>query len=158
MRHGGERADHRHLADVALAEIALQPPDRDDDLRRHPEPLLDPRQQCGVTLQHLPSHIDPPGPTRVETYCSKVLLKVPRWRRSKFSTAGSCVTPESACEITAGETPAACASADIAATKVLKSPPHRAARAGVAMTVANKMAKQNLRMRIPCGLLAPIMP
>ena len=34
-----------------------------------------------------------PAPTRVETYCSKVLLKVPRWRRSKFSTAGSCVTP-----------------------------------------------------------------
>ena len=32
-----------------------------------------------------------PAPTRVETYCSKVLLKVPRWRRSKFSTAGSCV-------------------------------------------------------------------
>jgi hypothetical protein len=39
-------------------------------------------------------------------------LNVPRWRRSKFSTAGSCVTPESACEITAGEIPAACASTD----------------------------------------------
>ena len=34
-----------------------------------------------------------PGPTRVETYCSNDLLKVPRWRRSKASTAGSCVTP-----------------------------------------------------------------
>ena len=48
-----------------------------------------------------------PGPTRVETYCSKVLLKVPRWRRSKASTAGSWVTPESAWLITACETPAA---------------------------------------------------
>src|ERR1700712_5026148 len=51
MRHGGEGADHRHLADVALAEIALQPPDGDHDLRRHPELLLDPRQQRGVPLQ-----------------------------------------------------------------------------------------------------------
>src|ERR1700716_1619102 len=60
-----------------------------------------------------------PARTRVETYCSKVLLKVPRWRRSKFSTAGSCVTPDSAWLITAGEIPAACASADI-------PPPRRA--------------------------------
>ena len=68
-----------------------------------------------------------PGPTRVETYCSNDLLKVPRWRRSKASTAGSCVTPPSAWLITACETPAAAASCDIAATKVLKSPPQRAA-------------------------------
>ncbi len=61
MRHGGERADHRHLADVALAVIGFQPPDRDDDLRRHAEPLLDPRQQRGVTLQHLPADVDAPG-------------------------------------------------------------------------------------------------
>jgi len=80
-----------------------------------------------VPLQHLPADFDRPGPTRVETYCSKVLVKVPRWRRSKASTAGSCVTPDSACEITACETPAAAASCDIAATKVLKSPPQRAA-------------------------------
>jgi hypothetical protein len=34
----------------------------------------------------------------------------------------------------------------------LKSPPQRAAKAGlVATTVLNKMAKQNLRMRIPRG-------
>src|SRR5882757_9986887 len=94
-----------------------------------------------------------PGPTRVETYCSKLFLNVPRWRRSKFSTAGSWVTPESACEITVGEIPAACASADIAATKLLKSPPQWAAWEGVAMTVPNKIAKQNLRMRIPCDFL-----
>src|SRR5438128_2163020 len=72
-----------------------------------------------------------PAPTRVETYCSNVLLKVPRWRRSKFNTAGSWVTPDSACEITVGEIPAACASCDIVATKVLKSPPQRAAKDGV---------------------------
>lgn len=62
MRHGRERADHRHLADVALAEIGLQPPDRDHDLRRHAEARLDARQQRGVTLQHLPAHLDPPRP------------------------------------------------------------------------------------------------
>ena len=45
MRHGGERADHRHLADIALAEIRLQPPDRDHDFRRHAKALLDARQQ-----------------------------------------------------------------------------------------------------------------
>ena len=44
-----------------------------------------------------------------------------------------------------------CASADIAATKVLKSPPQRAASAGpVKMTAANKIAKRKLRMRTPC--------
>src|SRR3954468_15108943 len=86
-----------------------------------------------------------PGPTRVETYCSKVLLKVPPWRRSKFKTAGSCVTPESACEITAGEIPAACASAHIAATKVWKSPPQRAASAGVAKAMARKAMPRRRR-------------
>ena len=45
MRHGGEGADHRHLADVALAEIGLQSPDRNDDFRRHAKLLLDARQQ-----------------------------------------------------------------------------------------------------------------
>src|SRR3979490_1029484 len=74
-----------------------------------------------------------PAPTRVETYCSNVLLKVPRWRRSKLKTAGSCVTPDSACEITSREIPAACASCAIAATKLLKSPPQREAKDGVAI-------------------------
>ena len=69
-----------------------------------------------------------PAPTRVETYCSNDLLKVPRWRRSKFSTVMSCVTPANAWPITACETPGrGPASCDIAATKLLKSPPHRAA-------------------------------
>src|SRR5713226_2273068 len=88
-----------------------------------------------------------PGPTRVETYCSNDLLKVPRWRRSKFSTARSCVTPDNACEITPCEIPAACASADIAATKVLKSPPQRAARQGVASVSAIRtMAKRSIKV------------
>ena len=50
MRHGCERADHRHLADIALAEIRLQPPDRDHDFRRHAKALLDARQQRAVPL------------------------------------------------------------------------------------------------------------
>src|SRR5712691_6264904 len=89
-----------------------------------------------------------PGPTRDETYCSNDLLKVPRWRRSKFSTAGSWVTPDNACEITPCEIPAACASADIAATKVLKSPPQRAAKQGVAKATAQS---SNTRRRTCMG-------
>src|SRR6266478_5537332 len=88
-----------------------------------------------------------PAPTRVETYCSNVLLKVPRWRRSKFKTAGSCVTPDSACEITAGEIPAACASCDIVATKVLKSPPQRAAWEGVVRENVAKADTQTTNAR-----------
>src|ERR1700754_2047096 len=65
-----------------------------------------------------------PAPTRVETYCSRVLLKVPRWRRSKASTAGSCVTPERDWEITDWEMPLAAASREMLATKELKWPPH----------------------------------
>src|SRR5215216_2496666 len=61
MRHGGQRTDHRHLADVALAEIRLQSPDRDHDFRRHAELLLDARQQRSVPLQHLPADVDAPG-------------------------------------------------------------------------------------------------
>ena len=72
-----------------------------------------------------------PGPTRVETYCSKLLLKVPRWRRSKLNTAGSSVTPPSAALVTLEEMPAACASAEMFCTKALKSPPQRAANEGV---------------------------
>src|ERR1700754_1550553 len=72
-----------------------------------------------------------PAPTRAETYCSKVLWKVPRWRRSKASTAGSWVTPERDWEMTDCEMPLAAASREMLATKVLKSPPHWAARVGV---------------------------
>src|SRR3954462_13593090 len=60
MRHGREHAKHRQLAHVALAEISLQPPDRNQNLRRHSEPLLDPRPQRGMTLHHCPPAIDPP--------------------------------------------------------------------------------------------------
>src|ERR1700737_530439 len=75
-----------------------------------------------------------PGPTRVETYCSNVFLKVPCWRRSKASTPMSCCTPPSAALITSGETPAPCASADMFCTKELKSPPQRAAWEGAETT------------------------
>src|SRR3954453_23961181 len=61
MRHGGQGADDRHLADVALAEIRRKPPNRDHDFRRHAELLLDTRQQRSVPLQHLPADVDAPG-------------------------------------------------------------------------------------------------
>src|SRR6476469_6066939 len=86
-----------------------------------------------------------PGPTRVEAYCSNVLWKVPRWRRSKASTAPSCCTPPSACEITDCEMPAAAASAEMFCTKVLKSPPQRAARAGVEKAIARKAMARRRR-------------
>ena len=95
-----------------------------------------------------------PGPTRVETYCSKVLVKVPRWRRSKASTPISCCTPPSACAIVACEMPALAASAEMFRTKVLKSPPQRAAKAGVdAMKAVRQMARRS-RSHVeilPCG-------
>jgi hypothetical protein len=47
--------------------------------------------------------------------------------RSKLNTAISCVTPPSAELVALGEVPAALASADMLATKVLKLPPQRAA-------------------------------
>src|SRR3954470_11891210 len=72
-----------------------------------------------------------PGPTRVETYCSNDLLKVPRWRRSKLNTAISWLTPPSAALVTPAEIPAADASADMLCTKEWKSPPQRAAWEGV---------------------------
>src|SRR5579872_4342394 len=105
-----------------------------------------------------------PGPTRVATYCSKVLVKVPRWRRSKASTAMSCCTPESASAMTPCETPAARASAETFWTKLLKSPPQRAANAGVAaMQAPNRIPRQSFRMSISLeclvvpGHVAPIM-
>ena len=79
------------------------------------------------------------------------LLKVPRWRRSKLSTAMSCVTPSSAALVTLGEIPAARASVSMLATKVWKSPPHRAANEGVeissvARTDAVERARRTLFM------------
>src|SRR3569623_1028614 len=61
MRQRRERAEHRPLAHVALAEIRLQPPDRDDDLRRHAETLFDPRQQRSVLLHHEAAALDALG-------------------------------------------------------------------------------------------------
>src|SRR5690349_3765888 len=90
-----------------------------------------------------------PGPTRVETYSSNDFLNVACWRRSKASTALSCVTPDSAWLITAGEMPAACASAEKLWMKVLNGPPQRAAKAGVVRRAATKrIASRKMRIRI----------
>ena len=62
MRQRREHAKHRQTPHVALAEIGLQSPDRDQDLRRHAKTLLDPRQQRGVTLHHRAAAIDAAGP------------------------------------------------------------------------------------------------
>ncbi len=55
----------------------------------------------------------------------------------------SCVTPLNAASVTPGETPAACASADMLATNVLKSPPQRAAKDGVARVTAQRVMVQS---------------
>jgi hypothetical protein len=62
MGHGREHPEHRQPAHVALAEIGLQSPDRDDDLPWHAEPRFHARQQRGVTLQHRASGIDAAWP------------------------------------------------------------------------------------------------
>src|SRR5262249_30613849 len=50
------------------------------------------------------------GMTRVEAYSSKLLRHVPRWRRSKASTASAGVRPANALSTTEREMPAAAAS------------------------------------------------
>src|SRR5712672_1783112 len=90
------------------------------------------------------------GMTRVAAYSSKLLRKVPRWRRSKASTAGSSVRPAKAPSITARETPAAPASRPMADRNALKSPPHGAAAAGVAKSeTQNRIASERNRMPFP---------
>src|SRR3954470_18352144 len=92
-----------------------------------------------------------PAPTRVATYCSKVLVKVLRWRRSKFNTAMSCDTPESAALTTPDEMPAPCASCSMLPTKLWKSPPQRAARAGLAkVRVTKPNAQSAIVLREKC--------
>src|SRR5262249_43863785 len=81
------------------------------------------------------------GMTRVEAYSSKLLRNVPRWRRSKASTAPSGVRPANALSTTEREMPAAAASRAMVDRKALKSPPHVAALAGAARNrVQNRMA------------------
>src|SRR6185437_2161997 len=53
MRERGERLDDGALAHVGRAEIRLEPPDREDDLRRHAALLLDPPQERALALQAL---------------------------------------------------------------------------------------------------------
>lgn len=48
VRQRGDGAHHRHLAEIAGAVVALQRPDRHDQLFRHAELALDPRQQLRV--------------------------------------------------------------------------------------------------------------
>src|SRR5882757_6850496 len=63
----------------------------------------------------------------------------------------SCCTPPSACEITACEMPAEAASAEMFWTKVLKSPPQRAAKEGVAReSVASSDAQRAKTGRTKC--------
>jgi hypothetical protein len=81
------------------------------------------------------------GTTRVAAYSSKLLRNVPRWRRSKASTAPSCVRPANALSTTVREIPAAAASRDMAERKALKSPPHVAALAGGAKKRAQNRIK-----------------
>src|SRR6266849_1795856 len=87
------------------------------------------------------------GMTRVEAYSSKLLRNVPRWRRSKASTAPSGVRPANALSTTERETPAAAASRATADRKVLKSPPHVAAPADAARSrVQNRMPRDRNSM------------
>src|SRR6201995_1429949 len=87
------------------------------------------------------------GPTRVAAYSSKDFLNVACWGRSKASTAGSWVTPDSAWLITSGEMPAACASAEKLATKALNGPPQRAADAEVVSKALSKIPKKSFRIK-----------
>src|SRR5262249_42754111 len=85
--------------------------------------------------------------TRVAAYSSKLLRNVPRWRRSKVSTAPSRVTPANAVSITLRDTPAAAASRAMADRNALKSPPHCAAPAGEAINrPPNRKANKPDRM------------
>src|ERR1700734_2187395 len=61
MRHGREHAKHRQLAHVALAEIAFQSPDRDQNLPWHAVFGLDARQKIRVASQHRAPAIDAAG-------------------------------------------------------------------------------------------------
>src|SRR5665213_1585745 len=93
----------------------------------------------------VPARIKRGGTTRVAEYSSKLLAwNMPFWRRSKASTLGSGVMPAKAWPMTSRDTPAACASRPIAAMKALKSPPHWAAKEGVAR---RKTAARTKRMR-----------
>src|ERR1043166_2188164 len=87
--------------------------------------------------------------TRVAAYSSKLLRKVPRWRRSKVRTAGSSVTPANALSITLRETPAAAASRAMPERKVLKSPPHGAAPAGATHSRLYKGSARNRNRILP---------
>src|ERR1700730_10758668 len=129
MRQRRERADDRQFAHVALAEISLQPPDRDKNLPRHAELRLDARQQRRVALQHRPPAIDAPGADAgrdilLEGFVEGVALAAVEIQHRLTRNAA---TPTPLSEI-----PAACASAEMLATNEPKSPPQRAAWEGVA--------------------------
>jgi hypothetical protein len=72
MRHGGEHAKHRQLAHVALAEVALQSPDRHQIWRGTPKraSICDNSAACRLSMARAP--LMRPAPTRVATYCSKL--------------------------------------------------------------------------------------
>lgn len=61
MRERRQRLHHRALAHVGGAEIRLESPDRENDLRRHARALLDAGEQRRVLLQPLLRARDAPG-------------------------------------------------------------------------------------------------
>ena len=128
--HAG-RMRRRALRDNAV--VAFQRPDRHQQFFRNAELPLDARQQPrrGFCIS-FSGAIDARGNDAGRgVFLEAFAGKVPRWRRSKLSTAGSLVTPAKAWSITARETPAACASRGHGGQEgVWKSPPHWAADRG----------------------------
>ena len=111
MRHGREHAKQPQLAHVALAEIGLQPPDRDKDLPRHAELRFDARQQRRMPLQHRPPAIDPPRSDAgrnilLERLVESAALAPVEGKHGPIP----CCTPPSAWPITLCEMPPAAAS------------------------------------------------
>src|SRR5262249_26015944 len=94
------------------------------------------------------------GMTRVAAYSSKLLRNVPRWRRSKASTAGSGERPANALSITLRETPAAAAARDMPAGEVAESPPHCVALAALANDSAHaRIVKSRNILPLECSFL-----
>ena len=143
MRQGGEHAEDRQLAHVADAVIGLERPDRHQHLRAARRSAA----RCARAARRAAASSLPGARDAGRRHAGRRRIprsscgNMPRWRRSKVSTAGSCVTPAKALSMTGREMPAACASRAIEARKVLKSPPHCAAKAGVARrSVKTKVA------------------
>ena len=132
VRQRGHRADHRHLAHVARAVVALHRPDRHEQRLRDPELLLDAGEQRAIALHQLLGAVD----ARRDHASRGVFLEglaegaalapVEGEHAGILRDAGESTVDHRARD------PAAVASRAMAETNVLKSPPHVAARAGAA--------------------------